>query len=123
MDNLLVAQFLTVNQQLVGRYINFVKKLFNSNSPEVRVVANMVARCARSNTGKNLMNIERETKLDPWLTDSWRVREGIKKTEVPALEGWRLQYLSKLLKARSEMETNCQDLEEINGLIDSLCSS
>ena len=100
-----------------------MKKLLNSNSPEVSIVANMVARCARSNTGKNLINIERETKLDPWVTESWRVREAIKRTTVPVLEGRRLHYLGNLLNARLEMETNCKDLEEINGLIDSLCSS
>ena len=58
-DNLLAAQFYTVKQQLLSRYVHFVKKLLSSNSPEVCMVVNMVARCARSTTGSNLLKIER----------------------------------------------------------------
>jgi hypothetical protein len=123
MDNLLVAQFYTVKQQLVGRYVNFVRKLLSSTSPEVCIVANMVARCARSTTGRNMLNIERETNLDPWTTQSWQVRDEVPRAEVPAMQGWRVQFLGKLLEARMEMDSKCQDLEEINTLIDSLCSS
>ena len=47
----------------------------------------------------------------------------ISKAGVPMGEGWRVQYLAKLLQARKEMETKCQDVEEINLLIESLCSS
>ena len=123
MDNLLVAQFYTVKQQLVGRYVNFVKMLLSSSSPEVCIVANMVARCARSTTGRNLMKIDRETQLDPWTADSWKIRDAVPRAEVPAMEGWRVQFLGKLLEARMEMDTKGQDLEEVNNLIDSLCSS
>ena len=123
MDNLLVAQFYTVKQQLVGRYVNFVRKLLSSTSPEVCIVANMVARCARSTTGRNMLNIERETNLDPWTTQSWQVRDEVPRAEVPAMQGWRVQFLGKLLEARMEMDSKCQDLEEINTLMDSFCSS
>ena len=67
-DNLLAAQFFTVKQQLLSRYVNFLKKVMRSTNPEVTTVANMVARCARSTTGRNLMKIERETNMDPWTT-------------------------------------------------------
>ena len=122
-ENLLVSQFFTVKQQLVGRFVNFVKQLFNSSSPEVCVVANMVARCARSTTGRNLLSIERETGLDPWTTPAWRVRHAVPRSEVPPVQGWRLQYLRKLLYARMELETRCEDVEEVSSLIDSLSSS
>ena len=115
--------FWTVKQQLVGRYVNFVKKLLNSKSPEVSIVANMAARCARANTGRNLLNIERETFLDPWTSKSWEVREAVRRAEVPSSEGWRVQYLGKLLKARMELDTRCEDIEGVTSLIDSLCSS
>ena len=122
-DNLLVNQFFTVKQQLVGRYVNFVKQLLNSSSPEVCVVANIVGRCARSTTGRNLLNIERETQLDPWTSESWMVRSAVPRSEVPAMQGWRVQYLGKLLDARLEMEAKCEDTEEITTLIDDLCRS
>ena len=94
-----------------------------STSPEVAIVSNMVARCARSTTGKNLINIERETGLDLWTSQSWKVRAAVKRKEVPDGEGWRIQYLGKLLDARMDMSTRCEDPEEINTIIDSLCSS
>ena len=122
-DNLLAPHLPTVKQQLIGRYVNFVKKLFNSISPEVRVVANMVARCARSTTGKNLLCIERETHLDPLLAQPWQIRNAVQREQTPPNEGWRWQYLGKLLHARREMEINCDNTEEISSLIDSLCST
>ena len=123
MDNLLAAQFYTVKQQLLSRFVNFVKKLMRSTSPEVSVVANMVARCARSTTGGNLMQIERETNLDPWITPAWMIRETAGRAEVPPMEGWRVQYLGKLLDARQELEDRCEKTDEISSLIDNLCRS
>ena len=122
-DNLLTAQFLTVKQQLVGRYVSFVRKLLSSTSPEVCMVCNMVSRCARSTTGRNLVNIQRETLLDPWVTEPWMVREAVERAEVPANAGWRVQYLGKLLDARRELDTKCESVEEVNLLIEGMCSS
>ena len=122
-DTLLAPEFLTVKQQLLGRYVNFTKKLFSSISPEVRIVASMVARCARATTGKNLMNIERETGLDPMLVEPAKVAEAVGRAVVPPSEGWRWQYLGKLLIARRQMDERCEDLDDINELIESLCSS
>jgi hypothetical protein len=122
-DNLLAAQFFTVKKQLLSRYVNFLKKLMRSTSPEVTTVANMVARCARSTTGRNLMKIERETNLDPWTTPAWMVREKAQRAEVPPMEGWRVQYLGKLLDARQDLENRCETTDEISSLIDDLCRS
>ena len=51
------------------------------------------------------------------------VKENIPRTEVPVGDGWRVQYLAKLLAARKDMQTNCQNTDEITTLIESLCSS
>ena len=120
---MLAPEFPTVKQQLLGRYVNFTRKLFSSISPEVRIVASMVARCARANTGKNLMNIERETGMDPMLVQPAQVTEAVQRSLVPPTEGWRWQYLGKLLPARRQMEEKCENVDEITLLIDSLCSS
>ena len=109
--------------QLAGRFVNFFHSLMKSLSPEVKIVASMVARCARSTTGKNLMNIERETRLDPWTVQAWKVRNQVKRAEVPNGDGWRVHYLAKLLEARKEMDIKCQNVEDITPLIESLCSS
>ena len=123
MDSLLAVEYYSVKQLLLGRYVNFFHSLRNSLSKEVRIIANMVGRSARSTTGRNLLGIERETGLDPWRDQAWVIREGVKRSEVPPLEGWRLQYLSKLLKARRALEVQCEDVDQITLIINSLCSS
>ena len=60
---------------------------------------------------------------DPLTTPSWRIRAAISRSEVPPLEGWRVQYLGKLLNTRIGMNAECQDVEEISFLIESLCTS
>ena len=107
----------------MGRYVDFVKKLLNINSPEVSMVCNMVARCARSTSRRNLVNIQRETHLDHWVPEIWRIREVVERAEVPAYAGWRVQYIGKLLDARRELETKCEIIKKVNLLIDGLCNS
>ena len=85
-ENLLARDFLTVKQQLVGRFVNFLKSLLLSKSPEVKIMANIAGRCARSTTGKNLLNIQIETSLDPWVTPAWKVRAAVEKSSVPVNE-------------------------------------
>ena len=119
-DSLLAPHLPTVKQQLLSRYVNFVRRLFSSISPEVRVVTNMVARCARSTTGKNLLKIERETNLDPLVAKPWVIRNAVKREQTPPSDGWRWQYLAKLLHARREMQTKCENVDEITTLIESL---
>ena len=72
-EDVLAKDFLTVKQQLVGRYVGFFRALLKSKSPEVQIVASMVGRCALSTTGSNLMKIQRETGHDPWVDDSWKI--------------------------------------------------
>ena len=123
MESVLTSDSLTVKQQLVGRFINFFKTLLVSKSPEIQIVANMAGRCVRATTGGNLIRIGIETGLDPWATPSWRIRNAIGKAEVPAGDGWRGQLLRKLIAARKEMETNSEDTDEVQDLIESLCST
>ena len=122
-DNLLATTFQSVKQQLIGRYINFTRKLAKSRSPEVSTAFSIVSRCIRSTTGKNLHQIERDVLLDPWLEPAWKIQQSVMKRAVPDNEGWRIQYLRKLLDARLELESTCDDYEELTNLIDSLCSS
>ena len=50
-------------------------------------------------------------------------RAATPRVEVPANEGWRAQYLTKLILARREMRTKLEDTTDVEELIDSLCSS
>ena len=118
-DNLLAAPFYTVKQQLIGRYVEFINKLRKSASPEVCIIFSMVSRCARSNTGKNILNIERETLCDPWRTPSWLIRDQVNRVDVPSSELWRIHYIRKLLDARREMDVT----EDLSTLLEGLCTT
>ena len=87
------------------------------------MVANLAGRCARSTTGKNLIQIGIDTGLDPWVTQGWKVRAAVPRSEVPEGDGWRQQYLGKLIGARQQMEVGCEDTSEVDILIESLCST
>ena len=99
------------------------KSLLKSKSDEVKVLANIVARDVRSVTAKNLLLIENETGLDPWKSTSIDIREKLPKKMVPEQDSWRIPLLCKLLYQRQEMKANCEKIDQISNLIDSLCSS
>ena len=119
----MVRNLFTFKQQLVGKFVNFFKELQKSKTQEVRIVSSMVGRCVRSTTGKYLAHIERDTGLDPWVTPAWMVRAATPREEVTANEGWRAQYVTKLILARREMRTTSEDTTDVDESIDSLCSS
>ena len=122
-EDVLAKDFQTVKQQLVGRYVGFFRALLKSKSPEVQIVASMVGRCALSTTGSNLINIQRETGHDPWVEDSWKIQCSVTRAEVPLQDAFRVQYLKKLITARQEKKSQALETDELDRLIDSLCSS
>ena len=92
-----------------------------SNSPEIRMLANLVAQDAGSVTGSNLMNIENEFGTDPWSTTSAQLAEKYSCYAVPAEDEWRLPLLVKLLDQRRDMSACEENTKSISELIDSLC--
>ena len=76
-DNLLGINHLSVKKQLLSRYIKFFKGLLKSKSNEVKLLANIVARDVRSVTRRNLNFIEKETGLDPWISNSIDIRDSL----------------------------------------------
>ena len=83
----------------------------------------MVGRNARSTTGSNLINIQRETGHDPWVEDRWKIQCSVTRAEVPLQDAFRVQYLKKLITARQEKKSQALETDELDRLIDSLCSS
>ena len=64
-ENLLAEEFLPVRQELYARYTKFLKKLQNSPSYEVMMLARITTSDLQSTTGTNIMTIQRELGLDP----------------------------------------------------------
>ena len=122
-DHILSCGIPPVRQKVLGQYLGFFQKLLVSESSEIRLLASVVGRDAGSVTGSNLMNLEAEFGLDPWVSSSSQLAEMYSDSEVPAEDGWRLPLLVKLLDQKREMEVMKEKTKTISELIDSLCYS
>ena len=85
----------------------------------------IAGRDRSSTTGINLHKLQQETGLNPWVVTPAEVRKAImeREQEVPEVDQWRIPFLGKLLQRRHELEMSVDDTTEIQGLIESLCSS
>ena len=123
--NLLATGFLSIRTTLLTRYVGFFRSLLKSKSTEVALVASLAGRDKSSTTGINLSMIQRETGQNPWIAKISAIRRALVEREetVPVNELWRLPLLKKLLTQRKDMENECSNTDNINSLINSLCSS
>ena len=122
-DNVLGTNFVSLRHQVYARYVNFFQNLFKSASIEVRHLARIVARDVRSVTSRNVRLIETVSGLSPWDYSKWRIKEKLAKTEIPDNNLWRVGLLQKLLVQRQENNALCIDTKQLDGMIDSLCST
>ena len=96
---------------------------------EARLVARLVASLSsvdiRTATGSNLFGIRREFNLDTELSPLEVMRSSIQETvsKVPGRDVWRIGCLKNYLELRYKREVNHQDTEELDELIDALCST
>ena len=121
LQHVLAVDFVPMKVKLFTRFIGFFRSLLESPSREVSVTARLGARDLRTSVGQNLDLIRRETGLDPWCLSKQTLRSVLmenEKTEVPAGDEWRCQFLMKLLDMRqthhyagnSDEEKHCQSL-------------
>ena len=122
-EHVLSSGIPSVRQKILGQYLGFFQKLVSSPSPEISLLANLVARDAGSVTAKNLSNIENEFELDPWVSSSAQLREKYTFYRVPEEDKWRAPLLVKLLDQKNEMTTMKENTKTISEVIDSLCCS
>ena len=123
MEHVLSARIPHVRQKILGQYLGFIKKLINSESPEIRILANVVGRDAGSVTDSNLLKIEEVFRLDPWASNDAQLADRYKYYDVPAEDEWRVPLLVKLLDQRREMSVCEEKTKSVSELIDSLCYS
>ena len=122
-EHVLSAGIPHVRQQVLCQYLGFTKKLLDSDSPEIKLLANLVARDAGAVTGSNLLNIEAEFGVDPWNCSSAQLADKYKVYDVPDEDQWRLPLLVKLLDQRREISACEERTKTVSELIDSLCHS
>ena len=120
----LAAEHPSLRNQILSRYPAFYRKLLQSPSKEVRVLASIVSHDPRSPTCSNLRYLQKMTGLaTPQYFSSARIKVALPVKEVPEPEKWRLGLLDNLLKLKKERFMKVEDSKAICAMIDSLCST
>ena len=124
-DNFLSGGTPSMRSSTLACYWKFFQGVKNCTSLEVRVVANISSRDIRSSTGSNLSGIRRECKDDIDGKPVTIVKQMIleSKSNVPATDRWRLPCLKKYLDERYQLLARLENTDQLDDLIDSLCSS
>ena len=125
MQQLLCCGFTSARVDILSRFVKFFHGLRSSASHEVQVLSRLLARDRQSVTGKNLLLVQELSGINPWTATPGRLKAALQSEEVvdvPALDRWRLSYLSSLLRQRGEAHYLAleDDEQRITDLINSL---
>ena len=119
----LAQRFTPLRNQVLGRYPGFYRRLLESPSKEVRMMAVFAAGQAQTVTAVNLAHLRALTGLDPAWDSIRQIKESLPVKTVPAGEQWRLGLLDSLLALRAEKQAEEEDVKRIVALLSSLCST
>ena len=123
-DHLLCEGFSSMRVNVLSRYVKFFQGLLSHSSKEVSLVANLVGRDIESFTGRNLRCIQEDTELNPWVATSLQVQSKYKsKVTLDQRDSWRDYLLKNYLDRRQFLRKQLKPTEEIDDLIESLCST
>ena len=119
-----------VEDELLARYSGFFRSLLSSPCKEVAMLARIVGADIRSTTARNIRMIGEKTGSMTWKMSGRKIRSVLKnlKQKVTAIDAWRIPYLGKLLEERDTlyyqgMDKDSDQMNNLQGLIDSLCAS
>lgn len=116
---------ISARRDILGRYVGFYQNLLSSPSREVNILARIVAKDIRTNTARNLRLVEEETGGLTWSMTSRRIKTELleRKPVVPMEDQWRLQLLERRDSMLYKGMESCEEVELVQGLIDSLCTN
>ena len=92
MDRLLSCGISHVRDDILARYVTFLRSLRESPSKEVSVLVHLVGRDIRTTTGNNLHLVRDLTGLDPWSCTSRQVKKVLRErlSDAPEQDLWRV---------------------------------
>ena len=122
-ENCLAENFVSLRKQVYSRYVKFFQNLFSSTSKEVRHLARIVSRDARSTVYRNVNFLLETSGLSPWDFSNWKIVQKIENSTVPPNNDWRMSMLKKTLAMRSRKNACLESCEQITKMIDSLCNT
>ena len=116
---------LSLRRQVLARYPNFVRKLLDSPSFEIRFLANIALSDMRSPTCRNLSYLNEITKLNVLSEPKWKVKLALPYQSKDKPEPWRISLLTTLLECRfsGNYGNLNSDKDTVNSMIKSLCIS
>ena len=100
-----------------------MKALNDSASDEVKVLFNIMRKDIQSNTGKNMNWIQNQTGLNPSKVNARVMRNHKMIEDIPEADVWRIPMLDKLLRKKRELETLLLNTDEVEHLINGVCST
>ena len=118
-ESVLAADFVSLRNQVYGRYVTYFQNLFKSTSREIRHLVRIVSRDSRSVTCRNVEHLTALTGLSPWDYSGGRIKEKLPKSLVPDGDWWRPGLLLKLLDMRGKVA----DHDHLDKMVDSLCTT
>ena len=119
------SDMLSLRRQVLARYPNFVRKLLDSPSFEIRFLANIALNDARSPTCRNLQYLNEITSLNVLSEPKWKVKLALPFQSKDKPEPWRISLLTTLLECRfsGNYGNLNSDKATVNDMIKSLCIS
>ena len=109
---------------ITSRLVKFVNTLVSSSKPSVSYLAKITKNDNRTLIGRTLSRISRDLQVAKEEVSSSMVTRMMKYFPVPEAQQWRVPVLHELLGARdNSLEINDFNLDEINTMIDDICTT
>ena len=122
-EDFFCSQYVSLRNQVYGRYPKFVNKLRCSPSKEVRFLINLVLNDPKSKTCQNLIFLNGLTNQnDCLLTPYFDFKQLLPRKTTPPNESWRTSLLELLLEVKESGDLsrlNAND-SQVDEMIDSL---
>ena len=125
-ENYFCSDLVSLRNQIYSRYCNFVKKLKESPSREVKLLFTVLSKDARSPTNRNIHFLNQIVKVDVVETPKIELKPLFPKALGQQNDSWRLRLLDLFLEARKNVEYRSSlnlSATYVKAMIDSLCIS
>ena len=122
-EDLLSGDLPCLRIQTFSKYPEFVRKLIDAPSQEIRFMINLVKSDARSQTCKNLRYLSNLIDDNCLKISSWSLKDLFPRNVIPQNESYKKSLLTFLLEKR--LQKQYQDMgmnrEQLDSMIFSLC--
>ena len=122
-EGYLAGEETSLRNQVLGRFPGFLQSLLESPSPEVRFLARVVVADGGSVTSKNIRYVKNVSGLSPLRYGGNRIKCALPCQTVPPEQQWRLGLLSSLLSLRREKHRSQEDINRVEAMLVSLCTT